>query len=77
MWINGRRCLVDLELTAGDNLEFVIRRAGKSIARITAAFAGGANLGLYTVDAAVVDENSKGLARRGQGSRRTATVLAD
>ena len=55
----------------------MIGRAGNSVARITAALAGGVDLGLYTVEATVSLKNSKGLARRGQGSRRSAAVLAD
>ena len=78
-WTTGRRCLVDLDdldlaadearafgLTAGDDLEFVIGRAGNAIARITAAFARGVDLGPYTVEAATLEENTKELARRGQ-----------
>ena len=47
--------------TAGDHLEFVVGRAGKAIARSTAAFAGGVDLGPDTVGAAVGEENREGL----------------
>ena len=90
MSITGRRCSVDLDdldlatdearalgLSAGDDLELVVGRAGNAKARIAVAFAGGVDLGLYTVEAAIVEESSKGLARRGHGSGRSSAVLAD
>jgi len=66
-----------LGLTAGDDLELVVGRAGNAKAPIAVAFAGGVDLGLYTVGATIGEEHSTGPARRGHESGRSAAVLGD
>src|SRR6188472_2991877 len=46
-----------LGLTAGDDLELVVGRAGNAKARIAVAFAGGVDLGLYKVGATIGEEH--------------------